>query len=119
MRYQQLACALLFASQLSTSAADVPSSQQHEVEHLLNFVASTPCIIERNGSHYNGQEALSHIKKKYAYFRDKINSTETFIEYAASRSTFSGNAYTVQCGNNPTITTRQWLLDELSRFRNN
>jgi hypothetical protein len=119
MHTRHLACALLFAGFATSTAADVPSEQRHEVEHLLNFVANTSCIIDRNGSLHTGPDALSHIKKKYAYFRDDISTTEEFIERAASKSTFSGTAYKVRCGDNKTITTQHWLMTELVAYRNN
>ncbi len=113
----RLIIALLFFGQ--TAAADVPQGQRHEVEHLLNFVATTSCIINRNGSPHSGPAALAHIRKKYAYFRDDISSTEEFIEHAASKSTFSGNSYAVRCGSKKVITTQQWLLNELAAYRSN
>jgi len=112
-----MACVLLFAGHVTSTAADVPSEQRHEVEHLLNFVANTSCIINRNGSLHAGPDALSHIKKKYAYFRDDISTTEEFIERSASKSTFSGDTYTVQCGDSKTTTTQQWLMTELAAYR--
>ncbi len=111
-----LALALLLLGQLSSISADVPDGQRHEVQHLLDFIANSHCIIDRNGSQHNGQDALSHIQKKYAYFRNDITSTESFIEYAASKSTFSGKNYTVMCDNHRQ-TTQQWLLDELAIYR--
>lgn len=111
-----LALALLLLGQLSSISADVPDGQRHEVEYLLNFIANSHCIIDRNGSQHNGQDALAHIQKKYSYFRDDITSTESFIEYSASKSTLSGKNYTVVC-DDQRQTTQQWLLDELATYR--
>ena len=97
--------------------ADVPLSQQHEVNHLLVFVEQSPCKLERNGSKYNGQDAAAHIRKKYAYFRSRISSSEAFIEYSASKSTMSGKYYKVYCPGQPVIKAQTWLLDELARYR--
>jgi len=108
---------VLLCAQLKTATAEVSNGQRHEVAHLLNFVADTSCIIDRNGSRHNGQDALDHINKKYAYFRDDITSTEAFIERAASKSMFSGSPYTVRCNDEKVITTQQWLLDELFTYR--
>ncbi len=117
MRDRLLTIILLFVAQTAASSADVPNGQRHEVAYLLNFIAHSDCIINRNGSQYNGHEALAHIQKKYAYFRDDITNTEAFIERSASKSTFSSKPYTVRCGNKQVITTRQWLLDELAAYR--
>jgi len=65
----------------------------------------------------DGTAALSHIKKKYDYFRDWISSTEEFIELSACKSTMSGKDYTVTYSNGKAMMTRDWLLRELISFR--
>ncbi len=97
--------------------ADLPPDQLKEVNHLIDYVKDSHCIINRNGSDYPANEGVSHIKRKYDYFSDNINSSEDFIEYSASKSTMSGNYYTVTCPGKETVKTRDWLLAELKRFR--
>jgi hypothetical protein len=97
--------------------ADVANNEIKEVEHLLNFIKTSSCIIYRNGSRHTGIEAVTHIEKKYDYFRDRIKTTEDFIEYSATKSTMSGKYYTVKCGSENEIRTRDWLLDELKKYR--
>lgn len=97
--------------------ADVPANQQKEVSHLLNFVKDSKCIINRNGTDYDGKEAVKHIEDKYNYFRDKIKNTEDFIKYSATKSTMSGKFYMVTCTEKKSIKTQNWLLDELKRYR--
>lgn len=99
------------------SSADVPDSQKHEVEHLLLFVKNTDCKLERNGRMHDGESAYSHINKKYDYFKDEITSTETFIEYSATKSTMSGKYYYVHCGNSEPVKSGDWLLQELINYR--
>jgi hypothetical protein len=110
-----VALGLVLASTIAY--ADVPSGQKPEVAHLLNFVRNTNCIIERNGTKYDGEEAYSHIMNKYEYFRDDIKSTEDFIEYSATKSTMSGDVYLVHCVGQAPKRTSDWLLQELSRLR--
>ncbi|WPD22449.1 MAG: DUF5329 family protein [Candidatus Electrothrix aestuarii] len=100
-----------------TAHADVPAAQQAEVEHLLSFVQTSTCLIDRNGSSHTGEEAAAHIKKKYDYFSNKIKTTEQFIEYSATKSTMSGSYYTVRCDGQEPIRTRDWLLRELKAYR--
>ncbi len=97
--------------------ADVPADQVKEVNHLLDYVKDSGCIINRNGTDYPANKGVDHIKRKYDYFRGDINSSEEFIEYSASKSTMSGNYYTVTCPGKQTVKTRDWLLAELKRFR--
>ena len=101
----------------SVSYADVPPGQVAEVQHLLAFVAGSNCKLERNGSLHDGKEAVAHIKKKYDYFRDEINTTEDFIAYSATKSTLSGRRYHVQCPGKAVLESRDWLLNELHRYR--
>lgn len=96
--------------------ADIPATQKGEVEHLLQYVELSDCVIDRNGTRHPGKEAVAHIQKKYDYFRDMIQSTEDFIEYSATRSTLSGKLYRVSC-DGKTMTTKKWLLEELRAYR--
>ncbi|MFV1992459.1 MAG: DUF5329 family protein [Acidiferrobacterales bacterium] len=108
---------LLFLFMTFPTRADVPPEQVKEVEHLLNFVKDSNCTINRNGSDYNGEKGFSHINRKYNYFRDDIKNTEDFIKYSATKSTMSGDFYTVSCPGKKTVQTKDWLLNELVRFR--
>lgn len=99
------------------ASADVPADQLVEVNHLLAYVKNSGCIINRNGSDHAAEKGVSHIESKYDYFRDDINSTEDFIELSATKSTMSGDYYTVTCPGENTIRTQDWLLTELKSFR--
>ena len=97
--------------------ADVPSGEVKEVRHLIAFIENSGCVINRNGTRHPAAKGLAHIEKKYDYFRDKIESTEDFIKYSATKSTMSGDYYTVICPGKTTIRTKDWLLSELHRYR--
>jgi hypothetical protein len=115
--YMKQFLALVFIL-ISTSAnADVSAEQKLETSHLLNFVKHTPCQIIRNGKAYDGSGAVTHIQKKYDYFKDDIETTEQFIELSATKSTLSGKYYTVVCGDAQPLRTKDWLLEELRNYR--
>jgi len=101
----------------TTIIADVPADQVSEVRHLIAYVKSSGCIINRNGTDYAAAEGIDHIEKKYDYFRDDIKNTEDFINYSASKSTMSGDYYMVTCPGKETIRTQDWLMAELKRYR--
>jgi len=113
LKYLFVSSVMLF----NIALADVPPEQVREVSHLLDFVRNSQCIINRNGTDYPAEKGVAHIEKKYDYFRDDINSTEDFIEYSATKSTMSGDYYTVTCPGKQTIKTQDWLLEELQQFR--
>lgn len=87
------------------------------MQHLLDHLRGSDCVMERNGGQYSSEDAYAHVKKKYDYFRDDIKTPEEFIDYAATKSTMSGKYYRVICPGAPPVRTRDWLLDELRRYR--
>ena len=89
----------------------------NEIRHILSFVENTKCLFERNGTLYEGQDATTHIIKKYNYFKDEIDNTEKFIELSATKSTMSGKYYLIHCPDKESIRSRDWLYKELLRFR--
>ena len=97
--------------------SDVPDADRHEVLHLLDYLRTSDCAMERNGERHESEDAYSHVRKKYEYFRDKIQTSEDFIEYSASKSTMSGKYYRVFCKDEPPVLTRDWLLEELRSYR--
>lgn len=88
-----------------------------EIEHLINYVKNTDCLYERNGTKHKGYEAVEHIRKKYEYYEDDIESTEDFIRLSAKESTMSGKPYKVHCEGKQVVTSESWLLKELNHIR--
>ena len=101
---------------LLVSSSSVLAGMQDEIEHLLRFVESSGCEFERNGTVYDSKEARSHIERKYDYIKSRVDETDDFIKYAATKSSMSGNKYKVTC-NGKQQTSAEWLYDELSRYR--
>lgn len=97
--------------------ADVPPETRYEVDHLIEFVSNTPCQIDRNWTNHSGTEAIVHIQQKYDYFKDNIQTTEQFIEYSAAKSTMTGRDYLLKCKGQRSIKTRDWLKQELQKYR--
>ena len=64
-----------------------------------------------------GKRLLSHIRRKYEYYQKKIQTTEEFVEYAATKSTMSRQRYIVYCEGQEPIFSSDWLMEELARFR--
>ena len=99
--------------------AEPPASVQMEVNFLLGQVEGSGCEFYRNGTWNDSKTAQAHLRDKYKYLaaRNLINTTEDFIERAATASSFSGQAYEVRCNGGATVKSKQWLRDELARFR--
>ena len=98
--------------------AHASTSSETEIQHLLDFVAASSCVFIRNGSEYPASEARAHIERKYDYAKSRIHTTEEFIKYAATQSSFSGKPYQVVCAGEKSF-SKDWLLNELERYRQN
>lgn len=115
-----MASALMLGLLLSPVArADPPASVQMEVNFLLGYIEGSGCKFYRNGTWHDSKTAQVHLRDKYKYLvaRNLINTTEDFIEKTATESSFSGQPYEVRCNGGATVTSNQWLRDELARFR--
>ena len=121
MQTRSLFSALLIAALLWLPAAraEAPVKVQNEVNFLLGYVAGSGCEFYRNGSWYDSQKAVAHLRDKYKYLNDRnlVNTTEQFIERAASESSFSGKPYQIRCSGGATVDSQQWLREKLVELR--
>jgi hypothetical protein len=99
--------------------AGPPPSVQAEVNSLLAQIDKSSCQFYRNGTWYDSAAAQAHLRDKYDYLvqRNLIDTTEQFIERAATKSSFSGKEYLVKCNDGVAVKSSQWLRDELARLR--
>lgn len=113
-----LVAAAAFAAMVASAAACAASlSVAHdEIDHLLDYVASSSCTFVRNGSEYSAEKARDHLAIKYRFVGDRISTAEDFIKYLASGSSVSGEPYHVKCGKTDAL-AGAWLTTELNRYR--
>ena len=107
---------VVLAALLAFAPPAMAHSMTEEIDHLLGFIAASPCAFIRNDVDYDGEQAVAHIKDKYDYYRDDIHSAEDFIALAATKSALSGKPYLVRCDAN-TVPAADWLNRELTAFR--
>ena len=96
---------------------DIDKNQKKEIDFLISYIHNSECIFNRNGINYKGSEAVTHIKRKYDYFKNEIETSEDFIELAATKSEISGRNYTVKCKNSELQGLGKWLLKVLNTMR--
>ena len=117
---KSLRVALLLGLLASTVAASQTSAPvRAEIDAVLAKLQSSGCQFDRNGSWHSSSEAKDHIQRKLDYLEGKttIQSTEQFIELAASKSSFSGKPYHVKCGTEAAVESQQWLSKQLGVMR--
>jgi hypothetical protein len=115
---------VLIATVASLCCAMAPAAQtsapvRAEIEALLARLEASGCQLSRNGTWYSGPEAKDHLLRKLEYLEGKgdIPSTEQFIEFAASKSSSSGKAYSVRCGGQSPVASQVWLTQQLPAIR--
>jgi hypothetical protein len=96
-----------------------PALAVAEISYLLNAMGASGCAFYRNGSWYDSQTAQAHLQGKYARLLalDRIKTAEDFIDQAATRSSLSGKAYAVRCGQEASVSSSSWLYGLLLRYR--
>jgi hypothetical protein len=110
-----LACLFVAAA---TAAPLLPVART-EIDALLSRLEASGCEFNRNGTWYTGAEAKPHLLRKLKYLEDRgaVQTTEQFIELAASSSSMLGQPYLVRCANAAPVASRTWLLSQLQLIR--
>ena len=109
---------LLLALALACAVA-AASPARPEIDALLARLQSSGCSFERNGSWYDAAKARDHLLRKLEYLEDRnlVQTSEQFIDRAASGSSMSGRPYRVRCGSAPPVESRAWLSEQLKVVR--
>lgn len=90
---------------------------QETIDYIIEFVRASDVVFIRNDQEHTPQEAAEHMLRKYKYARGKVKAPEDFIEYCATKSTVSGKPYRVRLRDGTTITSAEWLLGALEKYR--
>jgi len=119
MRWTNSLFIILIVLSSASYAADSRYTMEKEIQHLFDHLQNSQCEFNRNGTWYTAEEAVEHIHTKYQFLMKKglIDSTEQFIDRAASESSLSGKPYMVKCAASEPIKSSVWFKNELRRFR--
>ncbi|HEY3487954.1 MAG TPA: DUF5329 domain-containing protein [Gammaproteobacteria bacterium] len=95
------------------------AESEQEIAFLFQYLKTSGCTFNRNGTWYSAEKAVEHIQKKYQHLTKKgmIDTTEDFIKKAASESSISGEPYLVKCGNAVPSPSADWFTMELQKYR--
>ncbi len=85
----------------------------------MSRLEASACEFNRNGSWHTTADAKSHLMRKLKYLEDRgaVQSTEQFIELAASGSSMTGKPYLVKCGKEAPVSSATWLRGQLQLMR--
>jgi hypothetical protein len=113
-----LTSVLLFCASLTSANAPTQDAGT-EIVQLLGVLGTSQCEFYRNGTWYSGSDAQAHLRKKYDYLRRKglADTSEEFIDNVGTKSSVSGEAYQVKCGDSAPEPSAQWLTEQLQLMR--
>ena len=103
----------------AADAASLSPAAKAEIDGLLSRLEASSCTFNRNGTWYPATEAKSHLLRKLKYLEDRgaVQSTEQFIELAASSSSTTSQPYLVKCGSGAPVPSGTWLRSQLRVMR--
>ena len=107
-----LALLVLLLAPGPATAADTEA----EIEYLIQTVADSGCIFNRNGSDHDSAAAADHMRRKYGHGKRYVNSAEQFIDRLATESSWTGRPYTITC-DGVTEPSGEWLHRALQEHR--
>ena len=110
--YLFLGCTIAFGG---SASGDEDASAA--IKYLLAYVEQSDCTFIRNNKEHTAQEAVRHMRTKYAHFRDDIKTPEDFIRLSASKSLISGRPYMVRTKAGRMVKSETWLLEALEAYR--
>jgi hypothetical protein len=101
------------------TAAPLSPAARTEIGGLMSRLEASGCKFNRNGTWHTAADAKSHLLRKLKYLEDgaAVQSTEQFIELAASSSSTTGQPCLVKCGNGAAVESSTWLRSQLQDLR--
>ena len=88
-----------------------------EIDHLIHAVSESGCNFVRNGKEHTASQAADHLQMKARKGKRYYDTTEQFIERIASKSSWSGKPYLIQCVDQPAVTAGNWFTQVLAEYR--
>jgi hypothetical protein len=88
-----------------------------EIDHLIHAVSESGCNLVRNGKEHTASQAADHLQMKARKGKRYYDTTEQFIERIASKSSWSGKPYLIQCVDQPAVTAGNWFTQVLAEYR--
>jgi hypothetical protein len=101
----------------ATAKLQADEASATEIGLLLYFVSTSGCDFIRNNSRHPPQEAADHLQLKYSRGKRYADTAEHFIDRLASKSSWSGKPYEVDCEDEPPQPAGPWLHRALSDLR--
>ena len=113
--------ALVFVAALAVSilarAGELAFEEAARIEYLIASVGSLPQVqFIRNGTVYDRQAAVDHLRLKLRFAGSRVKTAEDFIRYCATESSVSGEPYQIRFADGHVMPSAQFLLQKLGEY---
>lgn len=108
---------LILIALLLSNTLQGQTSIDEEVRLLIDGVAQSGCLFERNGKSYEAGDAADHLSLKFKRGKKYAKTAENFIDRLASKSSLSGKPYHIVCPGREKMTSGDWLHQKLTSLR--
>lgn len=109
---------LLFAAMLlclasATAADEISAQEKQKIEYLINHLETMKdATFIRNDKEYDARTAAFFLRRKWQVNKDKVRTSEDFIERIASRSSTTGKPYRIRMKNGKEIECGDYLNND-------
>ncbi len=91
-------------------------TEEQKINHLIQYIEKSKVTFIRNGSEYNAIDAAKHLRTKREKAGKRVKTAREFIDYIASKSSMSGEAYKIKFPNGVIMPVRDVLYYELKKL---
>ncbi|MBP7511866.1 MAG: DUF5329 family protein [Bacteroidia bacterium] len=91
-------------------------TEEQKINQLIAYIEKTDAKFIRNGTEYSGVDAAKHLRMKREKAGKRIKTAKDFIDFLASKSSMSNEAYQMKFKNGTVINVRDVLYHELRKM---
>jgi len=117
-RYVRSTLAVVALLSIATSSAWAEEQTVTvEVNYLINAVSESGCNFVRNDKEHTASEAVDHLHMKAKRGKRYYDTADEFIDRIASKSSWTGKPYMIQCAGKPAVAAADWFSRILVDYR--
>lgn len=94
-------------------------SEEEKITALIESIKSAPegTQFVRNATAYSAADAMAHLNLKYSKAKSRVKTAEDFIQYVASGSSVSGEAYLIRYPDGTAVTAAAFFTEKLRKLK--
>jgi hypothetical protein len=113
----RLLCAFVLWGFLAAPAFGQQDSEQRKIEYLINAMAELPdATFIRNGTEYNTDQAVAHLRLKLSFAGTAVKTAEDFIVCCATGSSVTGEKYRIKFADGRMVDSAEFLRSKLATY---